>query len=66
MSAAPHQSAVVARMAARLLHLNVASEREAIMALMSGGFAAGDVMALLDDALAAARQSAVTAIMRAG
>lgn len=55
---------IVAGMAAHLREAGIPdTEREAIRLLATKGFRYGDVLALADDALVAARQDAVTEVM---
>ncbi|WP_035679515.1 hypothetical protein [Bradyrhizobium liaoningense] len=55
---------ITAAMAERLVDVGIpATEREAIRILTAHSFRYGDVLALADDALVAARQTAVTAAM---
>ncbi len=66
----PDETALAQRMAAQLVRLDIGNERDAIRALITVGFRGGDVIALVDEALAIATaevaQTAVTSIMRAG
>ncbi len=66
----PDETALAQRMAAQLVRLDIGNERDAIRALITVGFRSGDVIALVDEALAIATaeiaQGAANAIMRAG
>ncbi len=56
---------IVAAMAARLAEAGIpATEREAIRILAAHGFRYGDIAALAEDALFAARQAAVAGAMQ--
>ncbi|MDA9521670.1 hypothetical protein XI06_15300 [Bradyrhizobium sp. CCBAU 11434] len=58
---------IVAAMAEQLRKAGIPeTEREAIRILTAHGFRYGDVLALADDALVAARQAAVTEAMAGG
>jgi hypothetical protein len=57
---------IIVAMSAHLVAVGIpATEREAVRLLAANGFRYGDVLALADDALFAARQSAVAAEMAA-
>jgi hypothetical protein len=58
---------IIARMAADLCRYEAtATESDAIRCLMARGYRNGDVVALLDDAIAAARQTIVADTMAGG
>jgi hypothetical protein len=58
------RAALLARMAADLVHYQAhGDERAAIRALSGRGYAMGDIVALLDDARALATEEAVRAVM---
>jgi hypothetical protein len=64
LSAMTPTERLVAAMASDLVHLGAtASERDAIRALTACGYRMGDVALLAEDALIAARQSAVASVM---